>query len=58
MTKPIWWIKDTPLEFDYLDLEILHNFIIQLGEVLAFYESLFTQLQQAQEKILNSGKEK
>ncbi|MDI6782608.1 MAG: ParB N-terminal domain-containing protein [bacterium] len=49
--------KDAPLEFDQLDLEILHNFVVQLGEVLAFYELLFTQLQQAQEKILNSGKE-
>ena len=48
-------LQDYQSECTQLDLELLHNFITQLGEVLAFYQSLFTQLQQAQEQKLNAG---
>jgi hypothetical protein len=44
-------------ESNQLDLEILHHFITQLGEVLALYQSLFTHLQQTQDQKLNAGKD-
>jgi hypothetical protein len=40
-------------ELTHLDLELLHNFIVQLGEVLALYNSLFTNLQKTQDLKLN-----
>lgn len=42
-------------ECDQLDLEILHNFIVQLGELMSFYQTLFTHLQHTQEQKLNPG---
>jgi hypothetical protein len=46
-------LNDYQAECDQFDLELLHNFIVQLGELLTFYNALFTNLQQSQDQQIN-----
>lgn len=41
-------------ECDKLDLELLHVFVVQLEEVLTFYNNLFNNLQQSQDQQINA----
>ncbi|MFB3897856.1 MAG: ParB/RepB/Spo0J family partition protein [bacterium] len=47
-------LADYEPECDKFDLELLHVFMVQLGEVLTFYNNLFNNLQQSQDKQIEA----